>query len=376
MEKLEIRIREEKKDYCIFIGGGVLQKLADFLQKNHPGKKIAVVTDSTVNKLHKDKIIESIGKLNPFLILVPSGESSKSRKRKEEIEDELLENNFGRDAVIVAFGGGVIGDLVGFVAATFNRGIPFIQVPTTLLAMADSSIGGKTSVNTEHGKNLIGAFYHPDAVFADLKFLETLSDDEFKNGLAEIIKIAVAADKKLFDFLEENHKKILSRNKEALLHIINRGVELKKEIVEKDPKESGLRQTLNFGHTFGHALELYYNYKIKHGYAVAQGIIVESRISAMAKNLDESEEGKIRSLLKIFGFPLTVNMDVKAGKIMEFMASDKKSKNQKPRFVILERIGKIKSEKNQFSFEADEEIVSAAINSCRNEWDCKKNKFL
>ncbi len=376
MEKIKVIIREDGKNYSIFVGSEALQELWEFIQVNHPGKKIVVVTDDTVNRLHKDKIVNSIGKLNPFFTSIPAGESSKSRKRKEEIEDMLLENNFGRDSVIVAFGGGVIGDLAGFVAATFNRGIPLIQVPTTLLAMVDSSIGGKTSVNTQHGKNLIGAFHHPEAVFLDLSFLDTLPDDEFKNGLAEIIKAAISLDNNLFDFLENNCKKILSRDKEALLRIIKRSIELKRKIVEKDPKESGLRQVLNFGHTFGHALESYYKYKIRHGYAISQGMIVESKISEMSNNLNENEEKRIRNIIKSFGFPLLVNMDVNTSKIIELMKSDKKSRNNKPRFVLIDRIGKVKLDKNNCSFEVDAKTIEKAIEECKNEWDYNNNKFI
>ena len=366
MEKLNVGIKVEQKQYTIFVGNDVLKQLADFIQKNHPKKKIAVITDDIVDGLHGKKMIKAIGALNPFFISIPAGESSKSRKTKEEIENRLLENKFGRDTLIIAFGGGVIGDLAGFVASTFNRGVPLIHVPTTLLAMVDSSIGGKTSVDTEHGKNLIGTVCQPAAVFSDLDFLETLPDEEFLNGLAEIIKMSIIKDKKLFDFLKNSHKKIISRDKKLLLQIIKRSAELKTEVIEKDPEEAGLRQILNFGHTFGHALESYYKYKIKHGYAVSQGMIVESIISLMTKHLPKNEEEEILSLLKLFGFPLTINMDIETGKILEFMIADKKSRNQKPRFVILEKIGKTKSQKNIFSFEVDKSIVAKAIELCKS----------
>jgi len=365
MGTISISIKEEEKKYPIFIGNETLKELSSFLNMNHPNKRIAVITDDTVNRLHRDKIADSLS--NPLLVLVPAGEASKSRKRKEEIEDNLLENNFGRDSIIIAIGGGVIGDLAGFAAATFNRGIPIIHVPTTLLAMVDSSIGGKASVNTHHGKNLIGAFHHPDAVFADLRFLETLPEDEFKSGLAEIIKMAVALDKDLFDFLEKNRNKILARDKDILLHIIKGSIELKRDIVEKDPKESGLRQLLNFGHTFGHALELLNQYKLKHGVAIAQGITVEVKISALKRQLSANDEERVTALLRNFGLPANVDGNINPEKLIELMATDKKSINHNPRFVMLEKIGKCKSENGKFSFEVDHKTISNAIELCKND---------
>src|SRR3989344_888 len=217
MDAINTKIKSKECNYQIFVGSNVLGKLADFVKQNHAGKKVAVIIGENTNKLHKDKINNALKELTPLFVTVPSGESSKSRKMKEAVEDKLLDNKFGRDSLIIAIGGGVIGDLAGFVASTFNRGIPIIHVPTTMLAMVDSSIGGKTGINTKH---------------------------------------------------EKNHKKILARDKSILQEIIKRNIELKKEIVEEDAEEKGLRQILNFGHTFGHALEAYNNYKIRHGFAV------------------------------------------------------------------------------------------------------------
>ncbi len=376
MYTINAKIKSKDKEYPIFVGSNVLGKLADFVKQNHAGKKVAVIIGENANRLHKDKINNALKELNPLFITVPSGESSKSMEMKEKIEDKLLNNKFGRDSLIIAIGGGVIGDLSGFVASTFNRGIPIIHVPTTLLAMVDSSIGGKTAINTKHGKNLIGTTYQPNAVFADMDFLQTLPDEEFRNGLAEVIKMSVIIDKNLFETLEKNHKKILARDKDALQEIIKRNVELKKEVVEQDAEESGLRQILNFGHTFGHALEAFYNYKIKHGYAVSQGIIVESKISATVNNLKKHEEEKIRNMIKIFGFPLLVNPDVNTSKIIELMKSDKKSRGNKPRFVLIDKIGKAKSKGNNFSFEIDKDIIENAIERCKDEYDEKTGKII
>ena len=365
MDTISAKIKSKEYNYRIFVGSSILNELAEFIKKNHPGKKIAVIMGEHTSRLHKPKLSKILGDLNPLFITVPSGESSKSREMKEEIEDNLLEHKFGRDSLIIAIGGGVIGDLSGFTASTFNRGIPVIQVPTTLLAMADSSIGGKTGVNTKHGKNLIGTVYQPDAVFSDMDFLETLPDDEFKSGLAEIIKQGIIQDKELFDFLEKNSKEILERKKDVLQHIIKRSIELKKQVFELDSHEAGLRQILNFGHTFGHALEAYNQYRMKHGFAVAAGMIVEARISVMTKNLKENEEERIRGLIKAFGFPPSCSAGT--SKIMELMKSDKKSKGNRPRFVLIDKIGKAKSKDNNFSFEVDAGTVEKAIEECKND---------
>lgn len=367
MDIIRAKIKSKDKEYPIFVGSNILGKLADFVKQNHAGKKVAVIIGENTSKLHKERINSALKEFTPLFVTVPSGESSKSREMKEKIEDRLLDDKFGRDSLIIAIGGGVIGDLSGFIASTFNRGIPIIHVPTTLLAMVDSSIGGKTAINTKHGKNLIGTTYQPNAVFADMDFLQTLSDEEFRNGLAEVIKMAIIMDKNLFESLEKNHKKILARDKGILQEIIKRNIELKLEVVEQDAEEKGLRQILNFGHTFGHALEAYCQYKIKHGFGVSQGILVESKIAALKGSIGKSEEEKISSLLEKFGFPLSIDSNIEPEKILEIMASDKKSRNQRPRFVMLDGIGKTKSENGVFSFEAGHKDISNAIELCKND---------
>lgn len=365
--QLGIKIKSKEKEYPILIGHSTIELIEKFILETHKSKKIVVVTNDNIKSLCESSVLKVLRNLNPYLISIPPGEDSKTRETKEKIEDILLEKKYGRDTLVIAFGGGIIGDLAGFTASTFNRGIPIIHVPTTLLAMVDSSIGGKTSVNTKHGKNLIGTTYQPSAVFTDLNFLENLPEEEFLNGMAEIIKISTTSDKDLFSFIEKNHKKILEKEKNTLLRIIKRSIELKKDVVEKDEKESGLRQILNFGHTFGHAFENYSNYKIKHGFCVSLGIAVESKIAALSGNLKLEEEKRIISLLSQFNLPTKIKGDADENKIIEIMKIDKKTRNQKPRFVVLKETGKIKAENNNFSFEINEGIIKNSIEQCKND---------
>ncbi|MAG91570.1 3-dehydroquinate synthase [Candidatus Woesearchaeota archaeon] len=367
MEEIKVEIKTKDVTYPVFIGSSIIAKIPNFIRDNHGGYKAVIITDNTVNELHKNKILSVLKILNPFIVSIAAGESSKSRKVKEEIEDKLLDKGFGRDTVVIALGGGVIGDLAGFVASTYNRGIPYVQIPTTLLSMVDSSIGGKTSVNTKHGKNLIGTFYQPCAVFADLDFLDTLPNDEFLSGLVETIKISIIKDKGLFNFLKKNHSKILNKDKDTLLYVVKQSVELKRRIAEADEKETGLRQILNFGHTFGHALETYSDFKIKHGFCVSQGIAVESKISVLMGHLNADEEKEIISLLGSYGLPTEIENKIDIDKLLEIMRIDKKNKSQVPRFVSVDRIGSVISKENKFSFEVEGEVIRKSIDLCKND---------
>ncbi|MAE43219.1 3-dehydroquinate synthase [Candidatus Woesearchaeota archaeon] len=366
MDQIKVKVERRNVGYSVFIGGSILSGLSDYLRKNHANKKIVVITDETVSKLYKENFFNKLDAFNPYVIILPFGEKIKTRETKNKIEDTLMEKKYGRDSLIIAIGGGVIGDLAGFVAATFNRGIPIMHIPTTLLAMIDSSIGGKTGVNTRYGKNLIGSVLQPSAVFADLNFLRTLPDEEFLSGLAEVIKIAITSDKELFSIIENDYEKILAKDEGVLLKIIKRSIELKKEVVEKDETESGLRQTLNFGHTIGHALEAHFNYKIKHGFCVSIGIAAELKISALCGIL-QADEQRIVSLLDKLKLPTKINKDINADKLIGYMVSDKKTLNEKPHFVLIKDIGTIKSEGKNYSFEVDGGIINKAIEMCKND---------
>ena len=366
MEQLNINI--EGKRIRVLIGSSITDEILQLINKNHKDHKVAVITDSKLEKLC-EPLLNSLNSLKPLLISVPPGEKSKSRENKAKIEDQLLDNKFGRDSVIIALGGGVIGDLAGYVASTLNRGVPLIHVPTTLLAMVDSTIDRKTGINTSHGKNLIGTIYQPDAIISDLDFLKTLLEKEFKNGLAEIVKIAATSDPKLLNYIEKNVRNIENRDTNTLLHIIKRSVQLKIDVIEKDTTETGLRQILNFGHTISHALETNSKYEGMHGHFVSLGISVETKISKLTGNLKDNDANRIISLLETLKLPTKIKEKIELNRISELMLADKKTRNQKPRFVILKEIGKVKTAGKVYSFEVDKAIVYKAIGLSKNDWN-------
>jgi 3-dehydroquinate synthase len=367
MHKIKVTIKRDNQSYPIFIGCSIIYELSKFLKRNYPSNKVVIITDDVIKSIFAIKIAKLIKKLDAFLITVSNGEKSKSRKIKEQIEDALLKKKLGRDTVIIAFGGGVIGDLAGFVASTYNRGVPIVQVPTTFLSMVDSSIGGKTSVNTKHGKNLIGAFYQPSSVFIDLDFLLKLPKQEFINGLCETLKISITSDRKFFNYILKNHREIISKKPDVLMHLIKKSILLKLNAIKNDETESNLRQVVNFGHTYGHALETISNFKIKHGFCVIYGMIVESKISELLGFLPESERKQILFLFAMFGLPVRIDKNTGYNGIFEIMKIDKKSKGQRPRFVILKKIGKVRSEENNYSFEVKESMIKKAIETCAND---------
>jgi 3-dehydroquinate synthase len=274
------------------------------------------------------------------LLSVPPGEKSKTRKTKERVEDRLLMSGAERNSTIFGFGGGVIGDLAGFVAATLHRGVPYVQIPTTLLAQVDSSIGGKVAVDHPLGKNLIGAFYQPKEVYIVAEFLATLPDREFRNGMAEVIKYAAIMDKTLFVTLEKNVGKILKRETRLLFPIVRRCCCLKKTVVELDEKESGLRRILNFGHTIAHALERMTSYRISHGEAVAIGMVAETKISASHGLLSVKECARLQRLVRAFGLPSDIPRSTDLRKLLKETLSDKKLINGVVHYTLLRQLGK------------------------------------
>ncbi len=337
MPALHLQISSPPQEIPVFIGSNLWQELVSFLLNNFPDHSVFVITDSHLAKIYSTTIKQQLNALSSFkkIFVFPAGEESKSREEKARLEDALLHGKAGRDSVILAVGGGVTGDLAGFVAATLHRGVPFIQVPTSLLAQTDSSIGGKVGINHPAGKNLLGAFYQPAAIFTDIRFLITLPEEEFRNGMAEVIKYAVILDEKLYQWLEAESTQILNKETTVLEKIIRRCVELKIRVVQRDEKESNYRSILNFGHTVGHALEKLTAYSVKHGEAVAEGMRVAARLSARLLNYPTEQVDRLDRLLDTYGLARPDVRRFPAEQIWEAIQSDKKARQQTPRFTLL-----------------------------------------
>lgn len=342
MEVCHVDLKGEiDNSYDIRIDASLFDKLAAELKNRSLGNAYAIITDSNV-KQHGKKLLKDLqaNNIHSHLIAFPAGEKSKNRKTKERIEDKMLELGLNRDTCIIALGGGVVGDLAGFVAATYMRGIPYIQVPTTLLAMVDSSIGGKAAVNTRHAKNIIGAFHQPKKVVIDLNFLKTLPKKELISGLAEVIKHAMIKDREFLNFLERNIDKILKYNLDILKVAIKKSCEIKASIIMQDEKEKGLRRLLNYGHTIGHAIESALNFKITHGEAIAVGMNYAAKLSAKLGFLHEGSVIRQNNLLEFIGLPHKISHHrLKPKKILEFIQYDKKIIDGKINFVLLNSIG-------------------------------------
>lgn len=343
METVRVVLKQEfDNSYDITIDKGLIDNLALEIKQKHVANSYVIITDDNIAKIYGKNLLKNFQdkNLHSHLISFPSGEKNKSRKTKEKIEDEMLRLGFGRDSCIIAIGGGITGDLAGFVAATYMRGVPYIQVPTTLLAMVDSSIGGKVGVDTEEAKNAIGAFYQPKKVIIDLDFLKTLPKNELINGLAEIIKHSLIKDKDFFHFLEKNIDKILNKDLEIIKKMVKRSCEIKASIVIEDEKEKGLRRILNYGHTIGHAIESALNYRISHGQAVAIGMNYSAKLSAKLGFLHEGSVIRQNNLLQHIGLPHRLSHHkIKPRNIINNIQYDKKMIKNKINFILLSSIG-------------------------------------
>lgn len=298
--------------------------------------KVAIVTNETIANLHLNALLSMLNLKEYTLILIPDGEIYKNYETIELILEKLFLDKFDRSSTILAFGGGVVGDMSGFAASIYQRGIEFIQIPTTLLAQVDSSVGGKTGINNKFGKNLIGSFHQPSAVYCQTKFLKTLPKREFNAGLAEVIKMAITFDERFFLWLEGN----LLDNEQDLEECIKRSIKLKADIVSKDEKEQGIRAALNYGHTFAHVIENETNYNtFLHGEAVSMGIIMANKLALSLGILDISKYERIKKLLEKFNLPTSYKIKSTTS-FYEAFFLDKKSKNSKITFVLPRGIGK------------------------------------
>lgn len=336
----ELRVNLADRGYPILIGPGLLGQEEAFSRGFAEGTAV-VVTSDRIAPLYLGKVADTLKRAGARVIeiVVPDGEQAKNWETLNTVHDALLENRCDRKSTIVALGGGVIGDLAGFAAATYQRGVPFIQVPTTLLAMVDSSVGGKTAINHPRGKNMIGAFYQPRLVLADTTTLSSLPEREFKSGLGEVIKYGFIYDYAFLEWLEANMDALLARDAAALAHAIRRSCEIKAEIVAQDERETGIRAWLNLGHTFGHAIEAGLGYgEWLHGEAVAAGMVTAAELSRLLGDLSAADVARVRHLIKRAGLP-TVSPDLGQARYFELMRIDKKAEAGAIRYVLLKRLG-------------------------------------
>jgi len=341
MQTARLTVGLGDRSYPIIIGSGILGRLGEELSLLNFPRRIAVVSNPTVSALYGETVLASLaaGNFQAELISIGDGEEFKNLQTLEEIFSQLIRRGFDRSSGMLALGGGVVGDITGFAAATYLRGVPFAQVPTTLLAQVDSSVGGKTAVNHSLGKNLIGAFYQPQLVHIDVATLHTLPAREYAAGLAEVVKYGVIRDRDFFQWLATHRQAVMDQAPEELIALVKRSCQIKADVVEIDEKESSLRAILNFGHTYGHAVETLSGYGVvRHGEAVAIGMVVAASVAAEMGLCREEEIVALRDLLRSFRLPVHVP-EFSLAAVLEVMARDKKVKGGILRMVLNCSIG-------------------------------------
>ncbi|WP_420128296.1 3-dehydroquinate synthase [Longimicrobium sp.] len=329
------------RSYEVLVGLGLFSNIASILSRFCPAHRYAVVTDDHVAELYAvrlSRMLHGAG-YRTDVFAFTSGEEQKNRETWALVSDAMLEAGCGRDTALVAFGGGVPGDLGGFVAATYMRGLPFVQVPTSLLAMIDASVGGKTGVDTPAGKNLVGAFHQPHCVVIDPELLQTLPEAHLRAGLAEAVKHGAIADAEYLQWIEQNAESLLAGDPQALARLIVRSVEIKAEIVARDEKESGPRKLLNFGHTIAHAVEAVSGYAMLHGEAVAVGMVEEARIGEKSGVTVTGTAARLRKLLTRLGLPTSLPLGYAADEVVGWTRTDKKARNGRVEYALIQDIG-------------------------------------
>jgi 3-dehydroquinate synthase len=345
--------------YPVYVEPGALSRLAELAGKHLPGRRVVMIADAAVYDLYRAGRLGT-APTNLETVTFASGEKSKTRESWARLTDALMQQGFGRDTGVITLGGGVSGDLAGFVAATYMRGLPYVQVPTTLLAMLDASVGGKTGVDTLQGKNLVGAFHPPVAVIADPRTLATLPEREYRSGLAEAVKHGLIADQAYFAWMEANAAALTSRDLPTLTRLIRRSVEIKAEVVAGDERESGRRAILNAGHTVAHALEQVSGYEIPHGEAVALGLIVECELAEQLGIAPGGLRRRVAGLLTRLGLPEHPPMRLDRSGLLGTMTSDKKNRGGQIHFALAERLGEM-HRKNGWTTAVPAEAIRAAM---------------
>lgn len=342
MQRIKISPPCTDRSHHVHIDFDVFKKLPALLKKEKFGSKYLLITDTNIKKFYGDALLKTLKKANiPVeMVVVAAGEKSKNWENVSKIAVKMLQKKYDRGSCIIALGGGVIGDLSGFIAQMYKRGISYIQIPTSLMAMVDSAIGGKVGIDTKEGKNLLGGFHQPKAIFIDLNFLKKLPLRQLQTGLAEVIKYSVVGNLKLFKYLEKNSKKILSRNKKALEYIIKESIKLKASKVSQDERDMGVRKMLNYGHTFGHAIEAVAKYKLTHGEAVSIGMNYANIIAQQYCDFEETD--RINALLEAYGLPIEAPKKfLQAKELLYYMAHDKKAIDGHIYFVLPKTIGNV-----------------------------------
>ncbi len=361
---MQIPIREAFS-YPIIVASNLLTNPEKWLPTNWKTMRVVIITDDNVNKIYGKHLSAMLDQAKPLLLSFTPGEKSKNSQIKLHLEQRMIQAQCDRQTLILALGGGVVGDIAGFIAATYMRGISYIQIPTTLLAMVDSSVGGKTGINVPQGKNLIGAFWQPTCVVADMECLSTLPQVHLINGLIEAIKMFATHDAEFFNYVNTNITAILNRDMLTLKNVIQRAIQIKVNIVSSDEKENHQRMILNFGHTIGHALEKVTGYTLLHGSAVALGILVEAKISHLSGYLSMEDYHTLQSLmlkLNISGDQLKT-MDLE--KIIHATYTDKKMKDNQVRYILLKKIGEVRDSVDTVAFAVADDVVLKSLELVR-----------
>jgi 3-dehydroquinate synthase len=346
----------------VIVSAGSLASAGELVREVAPAHRYAIITDDIVGPLYASRVVESFTDARVDVLTIPTGERHKTRESWARLTDELLAAGFGRDSTVVALGGGVVGDLAGFVAATFMRGIPVVQLPTTLLAMIDSSVGGKTGVDTPAGKNLVGAIHPPSLVISDPAALATLPPEQLRSGLAEAIKHGVIADERYFERVVADLPTLLAQpSGPGMLGLISRSVEIKADVVARDEREGGLRKTLNFGHTLGHAIESESGYRLLHGEAVAIGMVLESVLAERVGVAEAGTARRVRDAVERAGLPASRPEDMNADRVLAATRSDKKARRGTAEFALPRRVGAMAGEETNWAVRIDEDAVLAVL---------------
>jgi 3-dehydroquinate synthase len=363
LHRIRVPVERPQSGYEVVVGEGILRKLPGLVERCCPAHHYAVITDSTVGELYATPLARALHSAGhrADVFVFPAGEERKTRDTWAALSDAMLEAELGRDAAVIALGGGVVGDIAGFVAGTYMRGIPVVQVPTTLLAMIDASVGGKTGVNTASGKNLVGVFWPPRIVVVDPEVLSTMPEAQLRAGFAEAVKHAAIADAEHFVELEEAAERLLSDDTELLARIIVRSFEIKAETVARDELESGPRKALNFGHTIGHALEALSDYRLLHGEAVAIGMVAEARIGERMGVTETGTAERIRQLLQRIGLPSAVPPEFSAPAICAKLRLDKKAREGRAEMSLVRCIGEIDQAGGRWGHPVPDEVVGDSV---------------